>query len=598
MLKIRNVTAKNFMSIGNNTQAVNFENCELTLVLGNNLDLGSDGNRNGTGKTTIINALSFALYGEAITNIKRDNLINLTNGKQMLVTVEFEVDGCNYRIERGRRPGLLKWEKNGDNLRTKVDDESGDEQQGDSRETQKEIDRVLGFSHIMFKHLIALNTYSEPFLSMSGPKQREMIEQLLGITDLSLKADVLSTLLKETRDNIKTEEFRIKTVTESNSRIETNIADMIKKSTLWQRNRDEKLASMCAEVLALQEIDIDAEVENVRTNLAVDEASKRIRSLEDEMDRIDVTLRKSKKRLSELENNLQHALDGTCPACGQDTAHLGTHAEYTAGVVQKIADEKEDIVGLETQYSELDKKLKEKQTVGQKVKTYYSTLEKAIEHKHNLETLLSQLNDKNAEVDPYAEQVAALRATAIQEITYDEMNELTVLKDHQEFLYKLLTSKDSFIRKKIIDQNIAYLNHRLSYYIEKIGLPHRVKFANDLSVEITTFGKEIDFDNLSRGERNRLILSLSFAFRDIYESLNRPMNLMCIDELIDSGLDAQGIENALAILKDMNRTHNKSILLISHKEELVGRVNSVLMVIKEGGFTSYSTEMEYVEGIE
>ena len=109
MLKIKNVSAKNFMSVGNNTQAVNFDNCQLTLVLGHNLDMGGDGSRNGTGKTTIINALSYALYGQALTNIKRNNLINKTNSKGMLVTLHFEKNGVDYRIERGRSPNILKF---------------------------------------------------------------------------------------------------------------------------------------------------------------------------------------------------------------------------------------------------------------------------------------------------------------------------------------------------------------------------------------------------------------------------------------------------------------------------------------------------------
>ena len=125
-------------------------------------------------------------------------------------------------------------------------------------------------------------------------------------------------------------------------------------------------------------------------------------------------------------------------------------------------------------------------------------------------------------------------------------------------------------------------------------MPHEVKFSSDLSVLITEYGRDLDFDNLSRGERNRLILGLSWAFRDIYESLNHPMNLMCVDELIDSGMDTTGVENALAVLKKMHREQGKSIFLISHKEELVGRVNNVLTVIKEGGFTSYNTDTEYV----
>jgi len=188
-----------------------------------------------------------------------------------------------------------------------------------------------------------------------------------------------------------------------------------------------------------------------------------------------------------------------------------------------------------------------------------------------------------------------LRSTALEEISFDTINDLTVLREHQEFLHKLLTSKDSFIRKKIIDQNIAYLNQRLAYYLDKLGLPHEVRFGSDLEVEITEYGRDLDFDNLSRGERNRLILGLSWAFRDIYESLNRPMNLMCIDELIDSGMDTLGVESALGVLKRMQRDQGKNIMLISHKEELVGRVNNVLYVIKSGGFTEYNTDTEHVD---
>jgi DNA repair exonuclease SbcCD ATPase subunit len=128
-----------------------------------------------------------------------------------------------------------------------------------------------------------------------------------------------------------------------------------------------------------------------------------------------------------------------------------------------------------------------------------------------------------------------------------------------------------------------------------LGLPHRVIFQNDLTVEITQLGQDLDFDNLSRGERNRLILSISFAFRDVWESLYQNINLLFIDELIDSGMDSAGVESALAVLKKMSRERNKNIYLISHKDELIGRVNNILRVIKEGGFTTYSNSSDYVE---
>jgi DNA repair exonuclease SbcCD ATPase subunit len=183
MIKIKNITVKNFMSVGNQTQAIDFDKGELTLVLGENLDLGGDdsGSRNGTGKTTIVNALSYAIYGNALTNIKRDNLINKINGKGMLVTIDFEKDGVEYSIHRGRKPNVLKFTVNG----TEQEPTDQDEAQGDSRETQKEIETLFGMSHDMFKHILALNTYTEPFLASKPNDQRMIIEQLLGITLLS-----------------------------------------------------------------------------------------------------------------------------------------------------------------------------------------------------------------------------------------------------------------------------------------------------------------------------------------------------------------------------------------------------------------------------
>jgi len=576
------------MSIGAQTQAVNFDNGQLTLVLGHNLDLGGDGSRNGTGKTTIINALSYALYGEALTNIRRDNLINKTNGKQMIVSVDFEIDGKEYRIERGRKPNLLRLYVDGNE--SKGDDDA----QGDSRETQKDIEKIVGFPHEMFKHIIALNTYTEPFLSMKANDQRAMIEQLLGITELSEKAELLKELLKNTRDSIKEEEIRINAVETSNKRIEKNIAEIESRSKAWNKTHADKIADMQTSIDTLKEINIEDEIANHKLNAEIKEQTDAVNVLEKELERTETSLNRSESKLKDLNSDLQSAKDGVCPACGQGTAHLETHEEYTTEVEEKINEENKYYLELSKRINDIAVALEE-YDVDDEVDTFYNDLEGALEHKHNLDSLEKQLEEKLLEENPYIDQITSLTESGLQDIDFENINELTELKDHQEFLYKLLTSKDSFIRKRIIDQNIAYLNHRLAYYLEKIGLPHEVKFGSDLGVEITEYGRDLDFDNLSRGERNRLILSLSWAFRDIYESLNHPMNLMCIDELIDSGMDSMGVESSLGILKKMNRDQGKNIFLISHKEELVGRVNNVLTVIKEGGFTSYNTDTEYVE---
>ncbi len=587
MLNIKNISVKNFMSVGNNAQGVRFDDKNLTLVLGNNLDLGGDGSRNGTGKTTIINALSYALYGEALTNIRRDNLINKTNGKGMIVSCDFELSGIEYRIERGRRPNVLRLFVNGT-------EQADQEQQGDSRETQKEIEKIIGFSHEMFKHIVALNTYTEPFLGMKNNDQRDMIEQLLGIQELSEKALILKEKMKDTRDGIKEEEIRINAVKDGNARMEKNIQELESRSNAWERNKTVKLEEMADALEQLKEIDIDSEVAKHNTIVEIKDHEANLNVLASNLSNTENSINRSNTKLTELNANLLKAKDGVCPACGQDTAHLETHEEYTAELIEKISEEKDYYDDLVTKKDDLNDGIVTLGPLPDKPTTFYKTLEEALTHRNNVDNLIQSIKDKNNEENPYIDQIESMKESGIQEISWDTINELTSLKEHQEFLYKLLTSKDSFIRRRIIDQNIAYLNHRLAHYLDAIGLPHDVKFNSDLSTEITEYGRDLDFDNLSRGERNRLILSLSWAFRDIYESLNHPMNFLCIDELIDSGLDGVGVENALGILKKMSREQKKNIFLISHREELSGRVNDVLYVIKEGGFTSYNPDTEYV----
>jgi len=592
MFKIKNLTVKNFMSVGNQTQAVDFEKQALTLVLGSNLDLGGDdtGSRNGTGKTTIVNALSYALYGQALTNIKKENLINKTNGKAMLATVEFEKHGVKYRIERGRKPNILKLFVNDNQLKT---EESEDDSQGDSRETQKAIEQMLEMSHTMFKHLVALNTYTEPFLSMKAAEQREVIEQLLGITLLSEKAEALKLLIKDTKDSIQQETFKIEGIKAANENVQKSIDSLGIKSSAWETKKNDDVENIGRAMMRLETVDIEAELAAHIQLKLWNEHNTKIQGLNKQRATLDAALGQAEKSVKKYEKELSSLENKKCHACEQEL-HDHKHEEMTNEAVQHL---NEATKYYNTVFQNLEKIIDEIGTgdIPLRPNTFYDTEAEALGHKNNLDSLEKSLTTRADELNPYQEQIQELKKTAIQEINWIVVNDLTKLKDHQEFLHKLLTNKDSFIRKKIIDQNLSYLNKRLSYYIDKLGLPHQVVFQNDLSIEITQLGQDLDFDNLSRGERNRLILSMSFSFRDVWEGLYQSINLLFVDELMDAGMDAAGVEAGLAVLKKMARERSKNIFLISHKDELIGRVNNVLRVIKENGFTSYSNDVDYVD---
>ena len=677
------------MSVGNATQGINFDRNDLTLVLGENLDLGGDGSRNGTGKTTIINALSYALYGNALSNIRKDNLVNKTNSKGMLVSLDFSVGTQEYRIERGRKPNVLKFYVNNEDL------SATDDAQGDSRETQEAIERILGMSHDMFKHILALNTYTEPFLSLKANDQRTIIEQLLGITQLSDRADRIRELNRETKESITQEEMRIRAEQEANKRIEEQIESLKRRQVLWQKKYDSDLAYLVAQYDDLMRIDIvaelaahqalsvwsekktqyDAQVKLLAAQRAWQQTQfKDVETLQTEYARlshVDIVtelqahadlaaytqqsqlkiaydhkveslrkeITKEGKNYDKLSAEVATLQEHRCYACGQDF-HDDQHTSVLASKVELLAASRNNLDDLKFQ---LDEMVANPVVVGAKPTTHYSTEADAIRHSSELDniqakiqarqnetdpytehlstepvsdpgaapathydteaaavkhstmvnSLLQQITTKHGETDPYSEQITDMQVQALKEISYDRLNELVRLQEHQDFLLKLLTSKDSFIRKKIIDQNLSYLNSRLTHYLDRIGLPHTVTFQNDLTVLIEELGRELDFDNLSRGERNRLILSMSWAFRDVFESLYQPINLLFIDELIDSGLDTAGMESSLSILKQMSRERNKSVWLVSHRDELAGRVENILRVVKENGFTSYSTDVDH-----
>lgn len=573
------------MSVGAVTQSVTLTQPGLTLVLGENLDLGGNGNRNGVGKSTLISAICYALYGQALTNIKKNNLINSINKKNMVVSIEFEAHGNSYKIERGRAPSFFRYVVNDESVN---ENKSADEAQGENKDTQKEIEKVLGISHTMFKHIVALNTYTEPFLSMGAGKQREIIEELLGITLLSQKAENLKKLIQTTKQTIEQEEFKIHTIKNSNTRILSTIESLNQKTQQWDTQHQNKIQDLENALDALSHLDVEQEIQSHKDNLVYRElqtALKNVRSQSQTKTQHGTQLKAQQNNWLTQYSQIQ---DHNCAMCGQKI-HDEKQTHLLDDLEHKITKLDSSIQTLEQECLSLTQELDELMGLSSAVslnQTFYKSIDEAYEHRNSLTLLSGELDKLKLETNPYQAQVGNLNDT-LQEVTYDSLNELSQLKDHQEFLLKLLTNKDSFIRKRIIDQNLSYLNHRLGEYLAGLMLPHQVNFSNDLGVEIMHMGVDFDFDSLSRGERTRVCLALSWAFRDIFENMNTSINFMAVDEILDVGLDSTGLEKSLEILKNICRNRNKNILLISHREELTSRCDNILSVVKEDNFTRF-----------
>jgi len=670
LLRIQAITIRNFLSIGNVPQSIPLDTDGLTLVLGENLDVGGANSRNGVGKSAILQAICYALFGKPLTKVRLDNLVNAINGKEMLVSLDFECHGKPYRIERGRKPNVLRYYCDGV--------QEVDEAQGENRRTQAEIERLLGMSAILFRHIVALNTFTTPFLREEAAVQREVIEELFGITQLSQRAETLKKRLDTTKEQLRDADATVKANAEANSRIEQAIMRAEGEAQTWQTAQQRRLNDLIQQADALLTIDFDYElgtfdridqwqeqkrdidgqrqttqqqitaltqaIERHRTDARRCTAEAEIASqaqtgrLHAEITRHQTQIAANEADLAQLAEELADLMarldqpdSHICATCGQGLAgtdHLATvftnlHRQQqtvigritmllttqealgeqittvqteittlTAEAAERCRLAKERTAELQATITALEAerqaRLAEVQTLSPDPAptSSYANRDAVWQLRQKCERLNTQIEMERSKINPYSTKLDGLRAT-LDVIDYTQVNVLTNQQKHEMFLHKLLTAKDSFIRKAILDQNLKYLNKRLDHYLQQLGLPHEVAFVGDLTVDISLLGASYDFEQLSRGEMNRIILATSWAFRDVWQSLNTTLNLLFLDEILDQGTDGAGVEAAVNILTEMAGDRRQNVFLVSHRDELRERIDNVLTVRKEQQFTIF-----------
>lgn len=699
---------RNFFSFGNAEQELEFQGRDISLVLGQNNDVvveGGDsaGRRNGVGKSAIIQGLVYGLYGKSVGNdIKIPNLVNKINTKHCEVVVEFEKDGQEYRIERGRSPTYFNFLTLKDGI--VIEDDS----RGEKKDTQEELNEILGISQTLFEHIVVLNANVDPFLSLSAQKQRDMIEELLGITQLTEKAELLKDMQKDSKKTAEQEKFKIDTLISSNERIQKSIENLQTQANNFEITKLQTIDSIKAKLLEFEYVEkfgfselytnakvmedaiehnnkrsvlenrlnslmqkreqYDQQLQNnkiqildkinelksidISSELALHEEldawyqlesilkantstkmfkSQAIKQSEQELVRLNDSLTKEYNKLKTIE-------DSKCPMCNGELKNDHNHSVMVDKIKNTIEDLSSQIIQAEYNISITTEEIDELEIFEMPPKpvTKYSTLSEAKLHEHMLaentakyeaeevniyddelistytelegmelkeydvvfsthevqqlemtyKSLKEQLEREENTNNPYFNQIETLKNDSLQVIDYSLYNEMEKLATHQDFLVKLLLNKDSYVRKRIIEQNITFLNSRLQFYIEQCDSEHFVKFMNDLSVEITLNDQFYDYKQLSRGERTRVNVALSLAFRDTYESLYQGINLIMIDEMIDVGLDPSGITRMWTIFADLAVIQRKNVFVISHKEELLSKTDNILKIVKEDGFST------------
>jgi DNA repair exonuclease SbcCD ATPase subunit len=523
--------------------------------------------------TTIINAICYALYNKPFDNISLQRLINSTNNTKntlMEVRLIFEKGDDEFEIYRCR----------GETFNIQIMMNGEDVTLDSVAENDRFVEEIIGISYELFTKIIIFSGNSLPFLMMPVSQQRSQIEELFNITLLTEKAIKLKEIIKTTESGISIQEAVIKEQEAQVALYNKQLKDAESRVARWEDDRKLKLAQLQSQLTSGQDIDLDFErtlhdaYDVLKTE--VTQVNHNIQTFTREVDTL-------KKDSLKLEGELKHLAEDKCPYCLQQYAGAATRLEEKkASLVykqHKLNENQAALDGFRKRKEEIDAEMKEIESAMR-----FKTIAEAVKASTDAQTAQSKIDELTNAENPHVEALEQLKTQAVKKVSYEQLDVLKKDLEHQQFLLKLLTDKNSFIRRRIINKTIPFLNNRLYFYTKELGLPHIVKFDDDMSCTVSEYGRELDFGNLSSGEKKRVNLSLSLAFRDVLHHLHSRVNCLFIDE-IDASLDGSGVENVFRLLKTKSRDDGLGMWIISHRPEAVGRFDRSLTVRKENGFS-------------
>lgn len=588
-LIIESVTFRNFMSYGNNDTTVSFTNSNAYMIVGEDLDNTANGKvSNGTGKTTIFNAVVYGLFDRIIENdVNKDDLVNNVNKRDMCVSVEFtSPNGNKYCVTRSRKT------KAGAAGNTVQLFENGVDISLDSSGTNALIVAAIGMPFELFIRIVVIPATKTPFLdlplrSTTSANQTAVLEELFNITVLTARAKGLKANISATEQAIRAEELALALKQKDIDLFHREIASMKARADRWNVTTGAQIEILKSHLSAAEHVDVDQQYQ-LSQQILSDEAM--LVQLSQQLTRettalkADVaTFRQHGRDLAELENH-------KCPYCKQayessDGEKLQHHEAITQ-LEHDILDRQATISDLKARISDLATTVADNKT-----KVTVSDIDTLMKIQKDRDALALHLQQLLTEVNPYVSELQTLEAEGCPiTIDYGTLNDLKRTLDHQNILLKLLTKNNSFVRKAILDRYLPHLNERLEYYLTQLGLRYKVVFQADMSASITILNRSISFGLLSAGQKARVNLAISFAFRSVSTKFGCPVNICMLDETLDVGLDAIGVQAAARMLKREATTLSSCLYVISHREELAHLFDHQIRVEFQAGFSRIAAQ--------
>ena len=566
MIKFKTLRYKNFLSSGNNFTEIELNKNKSTLVVG----------QNGAGKSTMLDALSFALFGKAHRNINKTQLINSINNKGCLVEIEFSLSGNEFKVSRGIKPNVFEIWKNGTMLN----------QSSHSREYQKILEQnILKLNHKSFHQVVVLGSSSFiPFMQLPSHIRREVIEDLLDINVFSKMNIILKEKNVQLKDKLRQIDYNIdivKTKIESQKKYIRDIA------ALTEENRKDYESRIQASQNIIDELQNENSELSLGLDESVSEADERLRSLQDRKQSLLLRGQDRQSAIRDLEKRITFFEDNeSCPVCDQAISDGHKHAILLS--TQEDRDRrKAEIKQIGTEGQGVESEIEQQTGL---LSTLRDRVHKLTANTKEISKLQATISDYRSHIEKEIGTDLTQARTDLQKFEDDRSNELEEkLKLSDDLNYNSVIIemlKDTGIKTKIIKQYLPVMNKLVNQYLQILDF--FVHFHLDESFQEVIRSRhrdEFTYDSFSEGEKQRIDLALLFTWRQVAKMKNSvSTNLLLLDETFDSSLDHDGVENLLKILYTLGEDTN--VFVISHKGDILdGKFDSKIEFVKEKNFS-------------
>lgn len=581
-VKFNKLKFKNFLSYGNGWTVIDF-NPRLNLISA----------RNGSGKSAIIDAISFVLFGKPYRDIKMKNLVNQVNKKHLEVEIEFEIGNDQYKILRGLGPKRFEFTKNGETV----------DVLSSQKLNQIEIDKILGVKYMLFKNVMCIGAISNvPFFNMSLPDRRELFETIFGLGSISDMLDAVKLRNSNNKIEFKSNSASKEGLKSNIDDTEKFIEEMKRHASAFEEMRADRIKKIEDHISSL-ETEVMKNMKNLEAcDDMIDQLNGSFNDLDDLQKREDELKGKILKvdaRTDSVKSQLKNRERGVCPICGTDLCS-GHAAEYFNGLendIKKLNDAKSKLTEMLNQVSE-----DVKDRTGKK-----ALFEKAERAKSQIQVKRDSLCES---IDYDAAQINSIREEKSDFDTSKHESQLDAYRRQYKMVNDKLTEieeqmaidadlqailSDSGIKKYFFTEIVPILNQKVNTYIKKFGLPHEVTFDEMLEYTITKGAFVMEYNQLSNGEKTRVNVAMLLTFYDIARQMsNWSCSILFLDEIFDTGIDSDGLGSFITELVTMLREDGDlGVYLISHKlDELNLRSieYDVMKIVKNGVFSKIVKE--------